>query len=599
MAAFQTKLIDSYGGSLDLADGINYSIDDDQASQFNVPAEDGIGTITETLIVNVLGGSSSNPAVRRKVAADNLNALTSMLRRINAHQAGQYGYIALEIVPPNSNPPKKFFAALLKWQNEEYLPDILTASNLPDNAVNQITIVYTRRTPWDWQWLNDNEVAATQSMSGITSVQNGLSRSTIGGAMVWGGVGYGEWTKTSDLAANMYLSNVGYGCTNGAPVTFSCTLSHTNLTSLDVQLISIGPVTGRSNVVAATLTSYTDAIANGVRFTANLTPTFTGTLYPYFQVGGLTGATLRITEPMFQAGTVDADDTAWHLSQGLEIRPASASAASFVPATPTFYPGETALSPTALSITLPSSYQPTSGLIAINNASIFTGMNIGNLPSGAGLASGFSSFAEPAGNRAMNNNLLRCTASAATTYVQPLGYSSAYGSRCALAIALRNNAATNQWIVSVRVKPSTTATNYFESRPIFPINDNQCRIYVLGELSAPFTWGQIELVVASNTASGTIDFDWLMWNVVDENSCLITHGGAPAALTSINVVPYTARGYALINGGEITPYDDPLFMTKATNLHVAYLAPTATTWSPPAGNISYTLARYSAAEHVS
>ena len=34
MAAFQVKLINSYGGSLDLADGVRFSIDDSQATQF-------------------------------------------------------------------------------------------------------------------------------------------------------------------------------------------------------------------------------------------------------------------------------------------------------------------------------------------------------------------------------------------------------------------------------------------------------------------------------------------------------------------------------------------------------------------------------------
>lgn len=598
MAPLQIKLINSYGGALDLADGIRFSVDDSQATQFMIPTEPGISSVAETIIIDVLGGTSTNPAVRRKTVADNLNALTTMLRNVQYHQHGQYGTVGLEIVPVGSSPPKKFYAALLDWQTDTYLPDVLTAENLPNNNVNQVSITYTRRAPWDWQWLNDNEIASTQSMSGITSVQNGLTRTTPGGTMAWGGVGYGEWTKSSNLAANMYLSNVSYGCTSGVPITFSCTVSHTNLTSLDVQLISLGPVTGRSNVVVATLANFTGAITDGNRFTANLTPTFTGTLYPYFQVGGLTGTTLRITEPMFQAGTVADGDTAWHLSQALEIRPATASAASFAPAAPTFLVGEDTLSPTGMTITFPSSYQPTSSLVALNNASIFTGMNIGNLPSGASLVSGFTSFAEPAGNRAMNSNLLRCTATAATTYVQPLGYTS-IGSRCNLAIALRNNAATNQWTVSIRVKPSTTATAYFESRTIYPINDNQIRIYPIGEVAAPFAWGQIELVVTSNAASGTIDFDWLMWNVIDENSCFMTLGGAPAAITTITIVPYTARGYALVNGGELTAYDDPLLMTRASNLHVAYLGVTATTWSPPAGNISYTLARYSAADHVS
>lgn len=596
--AFQINLVSIPGNAtLNLADGINYSIDDEEGTftAFMVPPEQGIGRITETITVNVLGGNSTNQAVRRKTAADNLNALTSLLRTI------KYGGVSLEIVPPYSQPPKKYTATLLNWLPEVYLPDVVAAENLPSGVVNRVTITYERRSPWLWEWLNDNVVSGTTTMSAITTpALAGVTRSDVAGTMAWGGSGYMQLTKTGAGAANTYL-NLGYACTNGVPITFSIGTSFTNITQLDILLVSLGPVTGRSNLVSATI--HTDAINNGTRFTATLTPTFTGTLYPYFQIYGSTGATVRFTEPMWQLGTVLPEDTAWHVSQALELRPATVSAGTFTPALLTFNRAEATLSPQAFTITYPSSSQPTSGLLWMSPpVGASAGVQVQNLPSASPLATGFSSVAEAAGNRAMTNDALRCTATAATTYVQPLSYGT-QTSRTLLVIVLRNNAATNQWIVSIRIRPNTASggigTTYYESRPIFPAADSQYRIYVFGEVATPFEAGTIELVVTSNAASGTIDFDRILYSAIGQNTCLMTHGGAPAVLTALNFVPNIPRGYSLINDGDIVPFDDPLLMTQAASVAIHYTAVAATAWSPPTGNITYSVTRYQAAEHVS
>lgn len=499
--------------TIELTDGVNYSIDDSTGWIPNVALDSDALTVVDTIQINILGANAY--AIRK-----NLNALIAMLRQIERGQHDDGNVVRLHYISPNSAPRRVIASQVVRWDASAFLPNINGAENYVTNTLEVVTLILEHRVPWVHSYfVYENRIPQSAwSVSPSPTTTGGATASYIQTNGFYGGRGAIQLTITATGLRTMTVSNnanARFAVTAGVPVYVTCTIGYTTgISQVSFFLASTfnGSANGNAAIVNVTGSA---AIADGETVSVIVIPTESGDVFPAWQAQGVTGATFQVMEVFVSQDGADV----WHQTMSEEsVATNSASAiglmqTTIVPLTPTRSPTKIQYSFGQYSFT---TY--TTGLFVVAKQG---DLIIQQLPPAQTLASGFTSVADAA--NFAQGNILRYTPTTTNTVEQNFG-SSPQLDRVIPVIAARVNGSASYQIelrvgfangVSVRTRPVTLSPRtqpYYIALPLLLINSSQNGI------------GTLYLRVTATATGGSIDFDW--WALVNDavNTHIVTHG---------------------------------------------------------------------------
>ncbi|WP_152976751.1 hypothetical protein [Herpetosiphon geysericola] len=282
---------------------------------------DGYSDVTESIPLQAIGATGA-------IVAANVRAVVELLHQAQRWKDGDdVSPVIMDIIMPGSNPAKILSQIIKDWDGSLFGDTTFDHINVRKQA--NMTLNLTRAGVWYHTSYRYSNLWTETDFGTVapTTVNNGVTASVIAMSGFYGGRAYLQLTKASVAAANSYPSSLGYPVTAGQTYTLVFSHSHTNITSADVQLVRAGPV-GVSGAPVTISLSTTAIDTDPRRFAATFVSSFTGTVYPYFQFSGPSGATFRIAEIMLLTGSQLTE--LWHPQYG-ELVNAIASASSTSP----------------------------------------------------------------------------------------------------------------------------------------------------------------------------------------------------------------------------------------------------------------------------
>ncbi len=499
--------------TIELTDGVNYSIDDSTGWIPNVALDSDALTVVDTIQINILGANAY--AIRK-----NLNALIAMLRQIERGQHDDGNVVRLHYISPNSAPRRVIASQVVRWDASAFLPNINGAENYVTNALEVVTLILEHRVPWvHLSFVYENLVPQSAwAVSPSPTTTGGATASYIQTNGFYGGRGAIQLTITATGLRTMTVSNnanARFAVTAGVPVYVTCTIGYTTgISQVSFFLASTfnGSANGNAAIVNVTGSA---AIADGETVSVIVIPTQSGDVFPAWQVQGAAGSTFQVME-MFASAS--GNDT-WHQTSTEESGTTNSSSALGLKQT-TIVPLTSHRAPTKFQYSFGQYSMVTyaSGLVAIAKAG---DLIVDQFPPAQTLAAGFTSVADAA--NFAQGNILRYTPTTTSTIEQYLGGSPQLDRAIPLLAARVNGSASYQIELrvgfangtsvqtqSVTLSPRTAP--YYIALPLLALNSSQHGI------------GSMNLRVTATATGGSIDFDW--WALVNDavNTHIITHG---------------------------------------------------------------------------
>lgn len=499
--------------TIELTDGVNYSIDDSTGWIPNVALDSDALTVSDTIQINILGANAY--AIRK-----NLNALIAMLRQIGRGQHDDGAVVQLQYISPNSAPRRVIASQVVRWDASAFLPNINGAENYVTNTLEVVTLILEHRVPWvHWGFVYENRIPQSAwAVSPSPTTPGGATASYIQTNGFYGGRGAIQLTITATGLRTLFVNNnanARFTVTAGVPVYVTYTIGYTTgISQVSFFLANTFDGSANGNVAIVDVTG-SAAIADGETVSAIIIPTQSGDVFPAWQVQGVTSATFQAMEVFASQDGTDV----WHqITSEESVATNSASAiglmqTTIVPLTPT-------RSPTKIQYSFGQYTMATyaSGLVAIAKAG---DLIVDQFPPAQTLAAGFTSVADAA--NFAQGNILRYTPTTTSTIEQYLGGSPQLDRAIPLLAARVNGSASYQIELrvgfangtsvqtqSVTLSPRTAP--YYIALPLLALNSSQHGI------------GSMNLRVTATATGGSIDFDW--WAMLNDapNTHIITHG---------------------------------------------------------------------------
>jgi len=608
--------------TLALTDGINYTVSPGWIPQVALDTDQ--PTVIESIPINILGRASlTDSADDPYIVRRNLITLTAMLRQIERGQWDEGEPVILEYTTPNSSPPMVLAAMAIRWDPSVYLPDLNLPENLVTSTVELATLTIERRSPWVVRrWVNDNLL--TGSAWGTSPAPLG-TKGTASWALTtgrYGGKGAMTLVKTDGEALDglLYSSAVTVDAVNGIPIMISFALGYTAATTqVQVGFISNTTTATRSleNVTVVPFGNIaTVLVEQGLRHTATLTPTATGTLRICWFASGPIGAAITVMEVM--VGSADV----WHLSYAETTAiTAAAVAPSSTPMVVTWPTRTETRSPVDLRLfpyAKNSATRAGSGVILATSGTITTRV----FPNGTATKFTTVSGANAPGAGAL---VLRYTPTDTTQVVIPGSSLITNARRYQLWAVVRNTSLTTSFLIQPVARSVGTSlissAQIAGTKVLIPPQGSQTDPFIvkLGAMVVPFSIDGVELFIEASAASGALDLSMMVIVEDTDDTTAIKHA-ATNTTVSIDAVNVTlqlradprwlddaaptldATSTPGLSPSIITPTataDVPLVWTRGDTLRVLWLGVSAVSWqvadaSGTVVNVGMTAMRYPA-----
>lgn len=569
--------------TLELTDGVNFSISDESGWLPNIAFDTDQRTVVDSIPINILGAASSGGRSQAGKTRVNYVKLLAMLRQIERGQQGDGGVVTLIYTSPNSAPARRIACQVTRWDPSTFPADISSVINLPQNEINEVVLTLEHRVPWVWQsYIYENLLASSEwyTAVGVTGV-NGTA-AWVGSAGAYGGLGLIRLTHTIGGTSSIYPATT-IAVTNGVPVTVTWTAGWVSgIQSIRFVLIESGTVNVTSSDVTQAV-SGSATMAEGRRFTATVTPTVTGNVRLFWQMLGNNGNITEIAEVFVHATVAET----WHLNtvlEGAEIATASSAAHPInriIEMAPTSFLADTKLAVTGI---------PQGGLSPTGLGGSFTCIApaasiLLDYPKAAP-AGTFTTVAD-VGRLSYGGNVMRFTpAVAGTVYLEPLSATPMLTSMAAtidktrelqIVLVLVNNSATATF--SIYVTGVVTAGRFVTSRTVdIPPNGADPIHVLLPTIYSEEGFYDFWLYFSGSVAGQTLDVDRVYaLGVNQETSMVLTQTNY--SLTNNNVMTFdpqtltrpkpvlvsatSAGGRAILRTSDV-----PLLTSRSTNVRV-------------------------------
>jgi hypothetical protein len=597
--------------TLELTDGLNYSVDDANGWAPAVPMLSDQTRVIETITVNILGKTVAGGPDDSYLVRRNKDRLLLMLRQIVrgmrgvAGDGGEGSPVTLTVGTPNSNPGMRVRALLLGWDSSTFLPpDYNSARSLTTNTVEQVTLILERRHPWTFVSYLYPNLLTSSAWSSNPGWSAGTYVNDLGaGGLVlpYGGRGYLSAIPASSTTTAP--AGTTFDITNGQTYTIVFTASMTAGSAALLQGVlrnsanSADVSTAFSSAVTVSAIGSLDTA--GQRYSATVTATATASNVRLRFSTGAAASTFNIGEVLIMAGS--ATDEVWHPTDTEHTSATTSSAAS--PTT-----SMTATWPTAISRTSPvdlviSPYANNSNTYAGEGAIIWTsGMVVSANLTGSGAVAPFSAVAGT--NAPGGGNVLRYTPAGTAQVEMPVDILH-YMSHYQIWAKIRNTSATTTFQIQPAARSSlTTASLYrvYGDKALIGPQTTTTSPYVvkLGEMQHSERLDTLELFIEASAASGALDITDLWLIEMVEASGAIKHGKTNT--TGLNGLPvgirvlsnwmggYTAAvktgAYPMIEAADantlaglpIETADLPLVTMRGDTLKVIWLGVSDTSW---------------------
>lgn len=510
--------------TLVLTDGINFTLEND--GWYPALALDSEQmTAVDAIKINILGAAySGGPSDAGRVRVNQAKLLT-MLRQIQRGQEGDGGIVTLVYTSPNSAPARRIACQVTRWDPTGMFPDLNNEENLTHSEINGVTLTLEHRVPWVWQsYLYENLLSGSLWATTPTPFSSTGTASWAATTGYYGGGGLIRLQHTSTGASSITTSDT-ISVTNGVPITITFTAGWlAGVTNIRSYLFSGGIV--RSGLVDNSVSGSASLTGDGRRFTATLTPNFTGSPVIYWQITGVNGNITEISEVFVHATVAET----WHLDTILEGQSTPTTAAHPINAAMAV-PVSPALADTKLTVYgIPNGNTYPTALGEILHIIGTPASVVLNYPNGTAAAGMFTNPADAAA-WSLGGTVLRFTPAVAYTYypeptapitmldAMPVGTSMFSLRQLQIVLVCRNNSATSTF--TIYVEGYASQGNLIASRVVsIPPNGTDPVHILMPALFNGEGFYDYRLQMAGSVAGQTLDIDRVICAGINEETTI-------------------------------------------------------------------------------